>query len=92
MISRIQTAEDVFVDGRVIPVAIIGLFEGWWAGLIAALAAAAYRVWLGGRGAADAVGRLSRIVRIERTHHIGTLPAMLDTERSTAKPRDDAGR
>ncbi|HUM16584.1 MAG TPA: LytS/YhcK type 5TM receptor domain-containing protein [Candidatus Nitrosotalea sp.] len=55
MISRIQTAEGVFVDGRVIPVAIIGLFEGWWAGLIAALAAAAYRVWLGGSGAAAGV-------------------------------------
>jgi PAS domain S-box-containing protein len=51
MISRIQTTEGVFVDGRVIPVAIIGLFEGWWVGLIAALVAAAYRAWLGGSGA-----------------------------------------
>ena len=51
MISRIQTVEGVFVDGRLIPLAVIGLFEGGWAGLIAALAAAAYRVWLGGSGA-----------------------------------------
>lgn len=51
MISRIQTTEGIFVDGRVVPVAVIGLFEGWWAGLIAALAAVAYRLWLGGSGA-----------------------------------------
>jgi PAS domain S-box-containing protein len=51
MISRIQTGASVYVDGRVLPVALVGLFEGGWAGLIAALAAAAYRVWLGGRGA-----------------------------------------
>jgi len=41
MISRIKTVEGVFVDGRVVPVAIIGLFEGGWAGLIAALTASA---------------------------------------------------
>jgi PAS domain S-box-containing protein len=51
MISRIQTGASVYVDGRALPVALVGLFEGGWAGLIAALAAAAYRVWLGGRGA-----------------------------------------
>jgi hypothetical protein len=47
MISRIETSEGVFIDGRVIPVAIIGLFEGWGAGLLAALPAVAYRIWLG---------------------------------------------
>jgi PAS domain S-box-containing protein len=50
MISRIETSEGVFVDGRVIPVAIIGLFEGWGAGMLAALPAVAYRIWLGGSG------------------------------------------
>ena len=55
MISRIQTVEGVFVDGRVVPVAIIGLFEGGWAGLIAALTASANRIWLGGSGAAAGV-------------------------------------
>ena len=50
MISRIETSEGVFIDGRVIPVAIIGLLEGWGAGLLAALPAVAYRIWLGGSG------------------------------------------
>jgi hypothetical protein len=54
MISRIETAEGVFIDGRVIPVAIIGLFDGlfdgWGGGLLAALPAIAYRIWLGGSG------------------------------------------
>src|SRR5260370_13046697 len=56
MISRIQTVEGVFVAGRVVPVAVIGLFEGGWAGLIAALTPPAYRIWLGGRGAAGGRG------------------------------------
>ena len=51
MISRIETTEGIFVDGRVIPVAVIGLFEGGWPGIIAALVASAYRLWLGGSGA-----------------------------------------
>jgi PAS domain S-box-containing protein len=51
MISRIQTKEGVFIDGRTIPIALIGLFEGWGPGLIAGLAAAAYRSYLGGSGA-----------------------------------------
>jgi PAS domain S-box-containing protein len=51
MISRIQTKEGVFIDGRAIPIALIALFEGWWVALIAGLAAAAYRVYLGGSGA-----------------------------------------
>jgi PAS domain S-box-containing protein len=55
MISRIQTLEGIFVDGRLIPIAIIGLFEGGWAGLIAALAAVAYRLSLGGSGATAGV-------------------------------------
>jgi signal transduction histidine kinase len=40
----------------------------------------------------DAVARLSRIVRVETTHPPGTLPPILDTKRSSEKPRDDAGR
>lgn len=55
MISRIETKEGVFIDGRSIPIALIGLFEGWGAGLIAGLAAAAYRVYLGGSGAVAGV-------------------------------------
>ena len=55
MISRIQTTEGPFVDGRAIPIALIGLFEGWEAGLIAGLAAVAYRIYLGGGGATAGV-------------------------------------
>ena len=51
MIARIQVAEGVFIDARAIPIALIALVEGGWAGLIAALVAAAYRLWLGGTGA-----------------------------------------
>jgi PAS domain S-box-containing protein len=39
----------------------------------------------------DAVARLGRIVRIEPTEPTGSLPPILDTERSTEK-RDDDGR
>ena len=51
MISRIQTTEGSFVDGRAIPIALIALFEGWGPGLIAGLTASVYRVYLGGAGA-----------------------------------------
>ena len=40
----------------------------------------------------DAVGRLSRIVRIESTQPSGTVPPILDMERSTSPRPDDAGR
>jgi signal transduction histidine kinase len=40
----------------------------------------------------DAVGRLSRIVRVESTHPTGTVPPILDMERSTTKRPNDAGR
>jgi len=60
MISRIQTAEGPFVDGRALPIALIGLFEGWGAGLIVGLVAAAYRIYLGDSGApAGVVGILA---------------------------------
>jgi len=39
----------------------------------------------------DAVARLSRIVRIESTEATGSLPPILDTERSAERP-DDAPR
>lgn len=69
MISRIQTVEGIFVDGRVIPVAVIGLFEGGWAALIAALAAAAYRVWLGGSGATAGVVTLLAVAAAAALSH-----------------------
>jgi signal transduction histidine kinase len=52
MISRIEVGQGVFVDARAVPIALITLVEGGWAGLFAALVACVYRVvWLGGSGA-----------------------------------------
>jgi PAS domain S-box-containing protein len=51
MIARIQLPDGAFIDARTVPVALIGLFEGWLAGLLAALAPAVYRLWIGGPGA-----------------------------------------
>src|SRR5437867_2491736 len=52
MISRIDVGQGVFVDARAVPIALITLVEGGWAGLLAALVACGYRVaWLGGSGA-----------------------------------------
>ena len=68
MISRIETTEGVFIDGRVIPVAVIGLFEGGWTGLIAALTAAGYRVWLGGSGAPAGVVTLLAVAAAALAH------------------------
>jgi signal transduction histidine kinase len=51
MISRIEVSQGMFVDARTVPIALVTLVEGGWAGLVAALVASAYRVWLGGSGA-----------------------------------------
>src|SRR5437773_12311030 len=55
MIARIRVHEDLFIDARVVPIALITLIEGWWAGLLAAIVASAYRGWLGGTGAVAGV-------------------------------------
>jgi PAS domain S-box-containing protein len=50
-IARIQVAPDVFFDARNVPIALIALFEGWTAGLLAAAVVGLYRWWfLGGIG------------------------------------------
>lgn len=51
MVQRIAVSGGVYVDARHVPVALIGLFEGWPAALMAAVIAAGYRVWQGGSGA-----------------------------------------
>src|SRR2546422_8784634 len=51
MISRIQVGPGAFVDARAVPIALVTLVEGGWAGLVAAVVAAGYRAWLGGTGA-----------------------------------------
>jgi PAS domain S-box-containing protein len=50
MITRIEIAPGVFIDARLVPVALIGLFEGWKIGLLAGLVGAAFRVSLGEPG------------------------------------------
>jgi len=50
MISRIQVSDGVWIDARSVPIALIALVEGGPAAFVAALPAAAYRVWLGGAG------------------------------------------
>ena len=55
MISRIEVGQGMFVDARAVPIALVALIEGGWAGLVAALVASAYRVWLGGSGAPTGV-------------------------------------
>jgi PAS domain S-box-containing protein len=50
-IARIEVAPDIYFDTRNVPVALIALFEGWTAGLLAAGVLAFYRWWfLGGAG------------------------------------------
>jgi PAS domain S-box-containing protein len=51
MIARIQVAEDLFIDARHVPLALIVLFEGWPTGLVAAAPPVAFRLWQGGAGA-----------------------------------------
>ena len=51
MVSRIHVGQGVFVDARAVPIALITLAEGGWAGLVTALVAAGYRLWLGVPGA-----------------------------------------
>lgn len=51
MIERIRVMGGFFIDARWVPVALVGLFEGWPAGLLAAAITAGYRAWLGGAGA-----------------------------------------
>jgi signal transduction histidine kinase len=55
MISRIQVGGDYFFDARAVPIALIGLYEGWPAALLAAALPAGYRLWLGGAGAAAGI-------------------------------------
>jgi PAS domain S-box-containing protein len=67
-IARIQVAPDVFFDARNVPVALIALFEGWTAGLLAAVVVALYR-WLGLGG----VGTVPGIVSVLTVAVVGGL-------------------
>lgn len=50
MVSRIEISPGIFIDARVVPVALVGLFEGAPAAFIAAACGAIYRVHIGGPG------------------------------------------
>ncbi|MBI3031487.1 MAG: PAS domain S-box protein [Candidatus Rokubacteria bacterium] len=50
MIERIEIRDGLFIDARWVPVALVGLFEGATAGLIAGGIGAAYRLWGWGWG------------------------------------------
>lgn len=51
MISRIEVGSGAYVDARALPIALVTLVEGGWAGLAAAVVAAVYRASRGGSGA-----------------------------------------
>ena len=51
MVARIRVGEEAFIDARHVPVALIGLFEGWPTALVTAAPAVVYRLWQGGPGA-----------------------------------------
>ena len=69
MIARIEVEPGIFIDARAVPVALIALFEGWPAGLVAALVGAAYRLWLGGSGAWPGVASLIGTAMVGRLCH-----------------------
>jgi len=82
MIARIRVHADLFIDARAVPIALITLVDGWWAGLLGALLAAVYRASQGGAGATAgivgllvtvAVGALARAWALRagrlRAHH-----------------------
>ncbi|HEX4995206.1 MAG TPA: LytS/YhcK type 5TM receptor domain-containing protein [Methylomirabilota bacterium] len=50
MIARIEIAPGIYIDPRAVPVALIGLFEGWPPALLAAAMGCAYRLLIGGDG------------------------------------------
>lgn len=49
---RIELGSGIYIDARVVPVALVALLEGWPAAVMAALPPVLYRVaWMGGAGA-----------------------------------------
>lgn len=51
MWARIQIGEGVFIDARSIPLALVALFEGPVAAIVAVVPAIVFRAWRGGSGA-----------------------------------------
>jgi signal transduction histidine kinase len=70
MIARIEVGAGTYIDARVVPVALIGLFEGWPAALLAALFGAGYRIYLGGRGMVPGVAALLATAAVAGLAHV----------------------
>jgi len=69
MDARIYVGDGDFIDARSVPIALIGLVEGGWAALVAAIVAVAYRAWLGGAGAlAGMIGLLGVAAAAAQAH------------------------
>ncbi len=59
MLNPIHITTGVIIDGRIVVVALAGLFGGWRAALIALSMTSAYRIYLGGIGMLPGVGALA---------------------------------
>lgn len=59
MFIPIHITTGVIIDGRIVVVALAGLFGGWRAALIALSMTSAYRIYLGGVGTLPGVGALA---------------------------------
>lgn len=70
MIARIQIGENVFIDARHVPIALIALFEGWPTGLIACAGPVIYRMWQGGSGAWAGVAGLVAAALLGGAAHV----------------------
>jgi PAS domain S-box-containing protein len=58
MIARMQLSDGIFLDGRAVPIALVALFEGVPAAIVAIIPPIAYRIWLGGVGAPAGVAAI----------------------------------
>jgi len=70
MIARIEIAPGVFIDSRAVPVALIGLFEGGPAGLLAAAMGCFYRLVIGGNGVVAGVFSLLGTAAVAGLVHV----------------------
>ena len=70
MIARIEIAPGIFIDPRAVPVALIGLFEGGPAALVAAVIGGAYRLALGGDGKWAGIGSLLATAGVAGLVHV----------------------
>lgn len=70
MWARIQLGPGVFIDARNVPLALVALFEGPIAALIAVAPPVAYRAWRGGSGAAAGIAGLLAVAALATAAHV----------------------